>query len=561
VQLLAAFLRSLEPDEVRPAVNLMLGRGPGVKTGVSWATLIGAARAAFGDHPIDAADAEGYVDAGEVVRRLARHAARGAGAPSDAGPTDHPGGHTILDVQRGFEAVAEARGRKDKERLLAELLASSDPDEAAWIGRNAVGEMRTGAQEGLLLEAIAAAAERPAAEIRRALIGAGDVAALADAALRDARDGGDRLAGFGIRVGAPVPPMLAATAATLRDAYLALQGRLALEWKLDGARVQIHKDGDRVQLWSRRMTDVTARLPDVTEMARRGLRADRAIVEGEVIVLGPDGTPIPFQDVMRRWLRQLDAAGAAAERPAAVFLFDCLYSDDPSGGPGGEATSGEATLDRPYHERWDTLERIRGDLAAMPRLVVDGPPDAPPPDLLADMQRFYDAAIAAGHEGVMAKALDAPYAPGRRGAHWLKVKAETTLDLAIIGADWGTGRRHRWLSNYHLACRDEATGAFLSVGETFKGLTDAEFAAVTERLLALKTGQRGGYVSVEPRVVVEVTFNGVQRSTRLPSGVALRFARITAIRDDKPVEQVETLAAMRGLLPGGEAGGADEPGR
>ena len=558
MQILADFLRSLEPEEVRPAVNLMLGRGPGVKTGVSWAALIAAARAAFGDQPIDVSDAEGYVDAGEVVRRMARAAGQRAGGTAGKGDTHGAGGagaaagHTILDVQRGFEAVAAARGRKEKDRLLAELLAAMSPDEAAWIGRNAVGEMRTGAQEGLLLEAIAAAAGRPAAEIRRAMIGAGDVAALAEAALRDARDGGERLAGFGIRVGAPVPPMLAETAETLRDAYVALAGRLALEWKLDGARVQIHKDGARVQLWSRRMTDVTARLPDVAEMARRGVRAEHAILEGEVIVLGGDGMPIPFQDVMRRWLRQLDAEGAAAQRPASVFLFDCLYVNGDPNGPTSDDTDSEATLDRPYWERWQTLERVRGTLPAMPRLVIEGPPEGPPADLLAEMQRFYDSAIAAGHEGVMAKALDAPYAPGRRGAYWLKVKSETTLDLAIIGADWGTGRRHQWLSNYHLACRDEATGEYLSVGETFKGLTDAEFAAMTARLLALKTGQRGGYVSVEPRVVVEVKFNGVQRSTRLPSGVALRFARITAIRDDKPVEQVETSAHIRALLPGGE---------
>ena len=531
MQLLAGLLRSLEAAEVRPAVNLMLGRGPGIKTGVSWAALIGAARAAFGDRAIDFSQADGYVDAGEVVRQMAAQGGGGGGGAA--------GGQSILDVQRGFEAVAEARGRKAKERLLAELLATG-PDEAAWIGRNAVGEMRTGAQEGLLLEAIAAAVQLPAHEVRRALIGASDVAAVAEAALSDARDGGDRLAGFGIRVGATVPPMLAETAATLRDAYVALQGRLALEWKLDGARVQIHKDGDRVQLWSRRMTDVTARLPDVAEAARVGVRAERAILEGEVIVAGADGRPIPFQDVMRRWLRQVDAEGAAGERPASVFLFDCLYVDD---------IDGEAMLDRPYLERWQALERVSGALPTMPRLVIEGPPDAPSPDVLAQMQRFYDAAIDAGHEGVMAKALDAAYAPGRRGAHWLKVKAETTLDLAIVGADWGTGRRHKWLSNYHLACRDETTGEFLSVGETFKGLTDAEFEAMTAQLLALKTGQRGGYVSVEPRVVVEVTFNGVQRSTRLPSGVALRFARITAIRDDKPAEQVETLRGMRSLLP------------
>ena len=532
-----------------PAVNLMLGRGPGVKTGVSWAALIAAARSAFGAQPIDTSDAEGYVDAGEVVRRMAiqaRAAGTTTGAPMTAPFAGSPSiGWSILDVQRGFEAIVSVRGRKEKERLLSELLSAS-PDEAAWIARNAVGEMRTGAQEGLLLEAIAAAAALPASEIRRALIGAGDVAALAEAALADARDGGARLAAYGIRTGTPVPPMLAGSAGTLRDAYLSLGGRLALEWKLDGARVQIHKDGDHVQLWSRRMTDVTARLPDVAEAARRGLQVDCAILEGEVIVVGKDSKPVLFQDVMRRWLRQLDAAGAAAEHPASVFLFDCLYSSDSSeAGDDG----GDLTLDRPYVERWHILERVRGALPAMPRLVIEGPAGAPPLELLAQMQRFYDEAIAAGHEGVMAKALDAPYAPGRRGTHWLKVKAESTLDLAIIGADWGTGRRHKWLSNYHLACRDETTGAFLSVGETFKGLTDAEFEALTAHLLALKTGQRGGYVSVEPRIVVEVKINGVQRSTRLPSGVALRFARITAIRNDKPVDQVETLAHMRTLLP------------
>ncbi|HEY3083586.1 MAG TPA: ATP-dependent DNA ligase [Chloroflexota bacterium] len=523
VRILADCLKALGPDEVAPAVNLMLGRGPGVRTGVSWSSLMVAARAAFGEVEAASSDADGYVDAGEVVRRLART----SGAPIEQRAS-------VRHVHDTFLAVAQTRGRREKERLLAELLRSATPDEAAWIARNAVGEMRTGAQEGLLIEAIAAAAGRPPAAVRRALIGASDVAALAEAALRD---GGAGLADLGVRLGAPVPPMLAETAESLREAYRQLGGRMALEWKLDGARVQIHKDGQAIQLWSRRMTDVTARLPDVVEQARRGLRAERAIVEGEVIVLGADGRPIPFQDVMRRWLRQLDAAGAATERPATVYLFDCLYAE------------GEPVLDRPYAERWAALEALRGELPAMPRLVVEGEPGEPPADALARAQRFYDEAIAAGHEGLMAKSLDAPYAPGRRGANWLKVKAETTLDLAIIGADWGTGRRHRWLSNYHLACRDERTGDYLSVGETFKGLTDAEFEQMTGRLLALEQGQRGGYVAVRPEVVVEVKFNGVQRSTRLPSGVALRFARITRIRDDKRVEEVEPLSRMRGLLP------------
>ena len=532
MRLLAAFLGALEPAEVRPAVNLMLGRGPGVKTGVSWATLL--RRRAGGLRRAGGRLLRRRAGTSTPARPCAGWPPAAGGGPAPAGAGSAGSGRTVLDVQEAFQTVARARGRKEKERLLAELLVSASPDEAAWIGRNAVGEMRTGAQEGLLLEAIATAAGRPAPEIRRAMIGAGDVAALAAAALND---GGAGLADLGLRVGAPVPPMLAESAPTLREAYLALGGRLALEWKLDGARVQIHKDGDQVQLWSRRLTEVTARLPDVAGLAREGVRARRAILEGEVIVLGPEGRPVPFQDVMRRWLRQLDTGSAAAARPASVFLFDCLLED------------GEVTLDAPYRERWEALERARGALPAIPRLVVEGPPEGPPADLLARMQRFYDGAVAAGHEGLMAKALDAPYAPAGGAPTGSRSRPRPRSTWPSSGR---TGAPAGATSGSPTTTSPAATappGHFLSVGETFKGLTDAEFAALTERLLALQTGQRGGYVSVQPRVVVEVTFNGVQRSTRLPSGVALRFARITAIRDDKPVEQVETLAQVRALLP------------
>jgi DNA ligase-1 len=326
--------------------------------------------------------------------------------------------------------------------------------------------------------------------------------------------------------------MLADSSADLAEALKRLGGRAAFEWKLDGARVQIHKRGEQVWLWSRRMTDVTARMPDIAELARRELRGD-VIVEGEVIVFGRDGRPIPFQDVMRRWLRQTNAEGAAAETPASVFLFDCLYAD------------GRPLIDEPYQARWTALERVRGAIPPVERLIAEEP---------AAAAGFYERAVAAGHEGVMAKALEAPYAPGRRGSNWLKVKAETSLDLVIVGADWGTGRRHRWLSNYHLACRDAATGRYLPVGETFKGLTDREFEWMTDQLSQRIVGRRGGYVAVRPEVVVEVLFNGVQRSTRLPSGVALRFARITRIRADKRPEEADTLATVQALLPG-----ADEP--
>jgi DNA ligase-1 len=320
--------------------------------------------------------------------------------------------------------------------------------------------------------------------------------------------------------------MLAQTAASVDAAFATHAGHIALEWKLDGARLQIHKDGTRVRAFSRRLKDLTTSLPEIVDLVRREVRADTAILEGEVMAIAGERF-LPFQELMRRFRRIRNVDETAAAVPVKLFLFDLLLAD------------GDPILARNAAERWEALQRLRGAIECVRRLV---------PASVEEGQAFYDAAVAAGAEGVMAKALDAAYTPGVRGAGWLKIKKIVTLDLVIIAADWGYGRRHGWLSNYHLAARDGATDAFVALGKTFKGLTDAQFRTMTERLLQLKTGEERGTVSVRPEIVVEVRFSDIQRSTQYPCGMALRFARIARIRDDKPAAEADTLDTVRALF-------------
>lgn len=513
-RLVADYLRGLAPAAIAVATRLLLGRAfaetQGRRLALGGAAVWEALQAA-GATPGELQWA-GAVDFGEVV--AAAMPATPSGAPL-----------TLADLGDAFAAIAATSGagaRRRRVELLAGLLRRAKPLEAKYLAKIVVGEMRHGVQEGIVLDAAAALAGVTPATIRRAQQALSDIGQLAALAASDPQ----RLGAIEARLFQPLKPMLAQSAADVAAAWQALDGRLALEWKLDGARVQIHKQGDEVRIFSRRLQDITASLPDVAGAVRALAAADTAIFEGEVLAVDGD-RPLPFQELMRRFRRVRDVEAMVREVPTRLYLFDLLY--DGSG----------LLLDRPLAERWMALGAARGGLAVVAHLE---PADT------ASADAFYRAAIDAGHEGLMAKALDSTYTPGQRGAAWLKVKRTQTVDLVIVAADWGYGRRHGWLSNYHLAARDPATGELTPVGKTFKGPTDAQFAAMTERLLALRTGEDRGTVFVRPEVVVEVRFEGVQTSPQYPAGVALRFARIVRVRDDKSAADADTVDTLRAWM-------------
>ncbi|HYE89854.1 MAG TPA: ATP-dependent DNA ligase, partial [Terriglobales bacterium] len=427
------------------------------------------------------------------------------------------------DVAAAFAAIADAGGagaRARRDALLTQLAARASPIEREYLARIIGGEMRTGVSDGLVLEAIAAASGAAPDAARRAALFLGDLSAVAVLA----RTGGAAaLARAEPRLFVPMLPMLAEIADEWEAVLAAHDGVTALEYKYDGARVQIHSDGARVAIWSRRLSDVTASLPDVVARAR-GYGGAPFILDGEVVALNTDGRPLPFQELMRRFRRVHDVEAALGRMPLAIHLFDCLMAD------------GRALIDMPYAERFETLARVTGGADLAERVVVRAIPEA---------EAFRAAALAAGHEGVMAKDLRAAYAPGGRGKRWFKVKTAETVDCVIVAVDRGSGRRVGWLSNYHLAVVDGE--GFADVGKTFKGFTDRQFIAMTERLRALAIADDGYTVRVRPEVVVEVEYNEIQKSPTYPSGFALRFARIARVREDKAPAQATTLDELRAL--------------
>jgi ATP-dependent DNA ligase I len=375
----------------------------------------------------------------------------------------------------------------------------------------------------VMTDAVAKAAEVPVAEVRRAVMLSGSLAVAAQAALGG---GSAALGEFGLQVGRPLKPMLASSEASIDEALGRIDGAAAVEWKLDGIRVQAHIADGKVRLFTRSLDDITDRLPEVVT-ALAALPVQDAVFDGELIALRADGRPYAFQDTASRAASEVDAHGAGTV-PLSVFLFDALH------------LNGTDLIDLPDAERHAALASVVPQAMLMPRLVTDDPEAA---------TAFFQDAVSLGHEGVVVKSLTTPYAAGRRGAGWIKVKPRHTLDLVVLAVEWGHGRRNGWLSNLHLGARDPETGGWVMLGKTFKGLTDEMLTWQTERLLALEDRRDDWTVYVRPELVVEIAFDGVQRSPRYPGGVALRFARVLRYREDKPATEADTIDTVTALAP------------
>jgi DNA ligase 1 len=427
----------------------------------------------------------------------------------------------IADVDRTLDRLAGTSGAGStgaRGQILREMFARATKDEQDFLARLLFGELRQGALEGVLVEAVARAAGVPSARIRRASMLAGDLAPVARAAIVD-RD--VELSQFLLR---PIQPMLAETASSVDEA-LATLGETSLEYKLDGARIQVHKIEDEVRVFSRTLRDVTVAVPEVITVAR-AIPAREIVLDGEAIALRPDGTPRPFQDTMRRFGRKADDDALRAELPITPVFFDALHVD------------GEPLIDEPLSRRVEVLNAKLTSANLVPRLVTSNADAA---------AAFVAKALATGHEGVMAKSIDGLYAAGRRGAAWLKVKQARTLDLVILAAEWGSGRRKGTLSNLHLGARDTERGGFVMLGKTFKGLTDAMLAWQTKKFLELEIARDQWTVFVRPELVAEIAFNEIQASAQYPGGLALRFARVKRYREDKRAADADTFATLQAL--------------
>jgi DNA ligase-1 len=438
----------------------------------------------------------------------------------------------LRTVDDAFERIASvpagSGSNRERIRLLRELLERATADEQDFLARLVFGELRQGALEGIMLDAVARAAGIPLADIRRAHMFSGSLTAVAEAALAS---GASALAAFGIQLFRPLQPMLAQSASDVADALNRL-GTAAFEYKLDGARIQVHKADDEVRIYSRRLNEVTGAVPELVSVVR-SFKARELVLDGEVIALRPDGRPHDFQMTMKRFGSRRDVDKLQLELPLRPFFFDCLYLD------------GTTLIDHIAAERFAALSKAVGEEYRVSREVTD---------VASHAQSLMDAARSAGHEGLVAKALDAPYEAGRRGASWLKIKAAETLDLVVLAAEWGHGRRHGWLSNLHLGARDDVNGGFVMLGKTFKGMTDEMLAWQTREFLAREVSRDDWTVYVRPEIVVEVAFDDIQASPRYPGGLALRFARVKGYRPDKRVDEADTIATVRALHERGRSG-------
>jgi len=496
-KLLNAFLRELQPEEIAPSVLLLLGKifsATDSRTlGISWRTLQ------------------------NLETKLSKSKKKKAPL-------------SIVDVHQHFAEIAAASGkgsRQRKEELLSDLLSRVSPTEKKYLVKMIFGEMQHGVAEGVMQQGIAEAIGAELPQVRRAALLLGDIAEVARLGLTKGKKSLEKIS---LQLMRPIQPMLAELSEDFDEVFKEHGEQAALEYKYDGARVQIHcshkNKKAEVKIFSRQLSEVTQSLPEVVEWAQSKIKADDFIVEGEVVAVNAEGKPLPFQELMRRFRRVHQIEETMKEVPIRLYLFDLLYCD------------GQSFIDLPYEKRWQKLTKICAANLLADRIIAKEGKTA---------EEFLQQAMQAGHEGLMAKDLTSTYQPGSRGKKWFKIKPSETLDLTIVSADWGYGRRTGWLSNYHLAVRDHETGEFLVIGKTFKGLTDEEFKWMTSKLQELKISETDYTVRVRPQIVVEVAYNEIQRSPHYKSKFALRFARIKRIRTDKSIDQIDTIERLRQL--------------
>ncbi|MEU5319123.1 ATP-dependent DNA ligase [Streptomyces sp. NPDC021056] len=487
IALLAELFREAEPDDVPIVIPYLAGRLPQGRLGVGWKVL---------SRPV---------------------------APA-AGPS-----LAVRDVDALLTELGKVAGtgsQAERARLVGELMGAATEEEQRFLFGLISGEVRQGALDAVATEGLAQATEAPPADVRRAVMLAGSLQTVAEALLADGPAALDR---FRLTVGRPVLPMLAHSASSVAEAVGKL-GACVVEEKLDGIRVQVHRSGDDVRIYTRTLDEITDRLPELTAAAM-GLRGERFILDGEVLSFDTEGRPRSFQETAGRVGSRVDVTTAAAEVPVSPVFFDALSVDD------------RDLLDLPFAERHAELARLVPEPMRVRRTPVSGPED------VGAAEAFLAETLERGHEGVVVKSLDAPYSAGRRGASWLKVKPVHTLDLVVLAAEWGHGRRTGKLSNLHLGART-ADGGFAMLGKTFKGMTDAMLTWQTERLRELAVDADGHVVTVRPELVVEIAYDGLQRSTRYPAGVTLRFARVVRYREDKRPEEADTVETLLAAHPG-----------
>jgi DNA ligase 1 len=483
VRELAGFLRTLPPGEIEIAVRYLSGEIPQGRIGIGYSLL--------------------------------QQSAANSAAQSPS--------LTIADVDSCLASLAGMRGAgsaAQRAQALRSMFSQATLDEQQFLLRLLAGELRQGALTGVMVDAIAAAAGLPATDVRRAAMYSNDLGIIAAAALHA---GAPALAAFQLELFSPVSPMLAQTAADTGEALRILHGAVAFEWKMDGARIQAHKRGDEVRLFTRSLNEITAAVPEIVEQVR-AFPEQTLVLDGEAIAFTAAGRPHPFQITMRRFGRKLDVESLRTQLPIQAFFFDCLRFGE------------ESLIGRPTHERYQALALAVPASQQCPRLITASE---------AEAAAFYQAALDAGHEGLMAKSLDAPYEAGNRGASWLKIKRAHTLDLVVLAAEWGHGRRSGKLSNLHLGALEPSTGEYIMLGKTFKGLTDALLEWQTREFLAREIHRDPGTVYLRPELVVEIAFSDLQTSSRYPGGIALRLARVKRYRDDKRPEDADTMDSVR----------------